>query len=45
MTVQEYANLEGIALSAAYKRVKEGRVKSEKKFGKLVVFYKQKEVA
>lgn len=37
MTVQEYADFEGIKLSSAYKRIKEGRAKSEKKFGKLVV--------
>ena len=44
MTVQEYAQLEGIALSAAYKRVKQGRVKSERKFGKLVVGLKEKDL-
>jgi hypothetical protein len=42
MTVQEYADYEGISLAAAYKRIKEERAKSEKKFGKLVVFPKKK---
>lgn len=45
MTVQEYALLEGIALSAAYKRVKQGRVKSQRKFGKLVVGVKESQAA
>jgi hypothetical protein len=37
VTVQEYAEDEGITLAAAYKRIKENRVRSEKKFGRLVV--------
>jgi len=37
ITVQEYAEKEGICLAAAYKRVKEKRVSSERKFGKIVV--------
>jgi hypothetical protein len=45
MTVQEYAILEGIALSAAYKRVKQGRVKAQRKFGKLVVGVREKQEA
>lgn len=43
MTVKEYAEFQGISLAAAYKRVNENRVKSEKKFGKLVVAIKEKE--
>jgi hypothetical protein len=45
MTVQEYADFKGLSLAGAYKRVKDGRVTSEKKFGKLVVKVKEKEVA
>lgn len=37
ITVSEYAKKQGISLAAAYKRVKEGRATSEKKFGKLVI--------
>ena len=37
VTVQEYAKSEGISLAAAYKRVKENRATSDRKFGKLVV--------
>jgi hypothetical protein len=37
MTVQEYADYEEISLAAAYKRIKEGRAKSSRRFGKLVV--------
>jgi hypothetical protein len=44
MTVQEYADYEEISLAAAYKRIKEGRAISEKKFGKLVVKPKKQAV-
>lgn len=44
MTVQEYATLKGLSLAAAYKRVKEGRAKSERRFGKLVVGVKEKDL-
>jgi hypothetical protein len=37
VTVQEYAKSEGITLAAAYKRIKENRAKSERRYGKLVV--------
>jgi hypothetical protein len=37
VTVQEYAKSEGITLAAAYKRIKENRARSEKRYGKLVV--------
>jgi hypothetical protein len=42
LTVKEYADAEGISLAAAYKRVKENRVRSEKRYGKLVVQLKDK---
>ncbi len=42
ITVQEYATNEGICLAAAYKRVKEDRVKWQKKFGKIVIKDKSK---
>lgn len=45
MTVQEYASYKGICLAAAYKQVKEGRVKSERKFGKIVIRVKEAEEA
>ncbi len=39
LTVQEFADKEGIKLAAAYKRIKEQPAKypSDKKFGRLVV--------
>jgi len=37
VTVQEYAEKEGISLPAAYKRVVQGRAKSERRYGKIVV--------
>ncbi len=43
ITVEEYAFTENISLAAAYKRVKEKRVRSEKRYGKLVVLPKEKE--
>ena len=39
LTVEEYAKIEGISIPAVYKRVKENRVKSEKKFGRIVIKY------
>jgi hypothetical protein len=44
MTVQEYADYEGISLAAAYKRIKEDRANHEKRFGKLVVRPKNKKL-
>lgn len=41
MTVKEYHELTGEKLSTIYKQVKEGRLKSERKFGKLVVKSKE----
>jgi predicted DNA-binding transcriptional regulator AlpA len=37
LTVEEYAKIEGISIPAVYKRVKENRVKSERKFGRIVI--------
>jgi len=37
VTVQEFAEIEGICLAAAYKRVKNNQVNWQKKFGKIVV--------
>lgn len=37
VTVQEYAVNHGITLAAVYKRIKENRAKSDRKFGRLVV--------
>lgn len=37
ITVKEYAKKRKISLAGAYKRVAEKRVKSENKFGKLVI--------
>lgn len=44
MTVQEYATFKRLSLAAAYKRVKEGRAKSERKFGKIIVGVPEKEL-
>jgi hypothetical protein len=44
VTVQEYAIAEKISLPAAYKRIKEKRAKSERRYGKLVVKL-EKEIA
>lgn len=37
MTVKEYSDFKGKSLAAIYKQVKEGRVKFERKFGRLVI--------
>jgi len=37
LTVQEYAQKQGICLAAAYKRIKKEQVRSEKKFGRVLV--------
>jgi hypothetical protein len=45
MTVKEYHELTGEKLSTIYKQVKENRIKSDRKFGKLVIGVKEKEAA
>jgi excisionase family DNA binding protein len=45
ITVKEYHELTGIKLATIYKQIAEGRIKYEKKFGKLVVAYKEKQIA
>jgi len=37
ITVKEFAEKEGICLAAAYKRIKSGKLKSQKIYGKTVV--------
>jgi hypothetical protein len=37
LTVKEYAQKEGICLAAAYKRIAKGNVKSQNKFGKVLI--------
>jgi hypothetical protein len=37
MTVQEYADNQGICLAAAYKRVKQKTVEVERKFGRILI--------
>lgn len=37
MTAQEYADFAGLSLAGVYKQIKEKRVASEKKFGRLVI--------
>jgi len=37
ITVQEFAENEGICLAAAYKRVKKNQVNWQRKFGKIVI--------
>lgn len=44
ITVQEYALLEEICLAAAYKRVKNNQVTWQKKFNKIIIKYKDKEL-
>lgn len=39
ITVQEYAEKANLSLAGAYKQIKEKRVRSEKKFGKIVVAF------
>jgi hypothetical protein len=41
VTVKEYAEIKGLTLAAVYKQINENRVKFEKKFGKLVIAYKE----
>lgn len=45
VTVQEYAENHGITLAAVYKQIKENRVRSERKFGRLVVAMNPKKEA
>lgn len=45
MTVKEYHELTGTKLATIYKQIAEGRIKSDRKFGKLVVAYKEKQAA
>jgi hypothetical protein len=37
VTVKEYAEKKGITLAAAYKQISENRVRSGRRYGKLVV--------
>lgn len=45
VTVKEYAEKKGITLAAAYKQIAENRVKFERKYGKLVVLFNEKQAA
>lgn len=44
LTVKEYADHEGIKLAAAYKRVKENRCVFEKRYGRIIVKVKEKDL-
>jgi len=44
ITVSEMAKIEGLTIQAIYKRIREGRIKSERKFGKLVVWLGREQV-
>lgn len=41
MTVKEYAEFKQKSIAAIYKQIDEGRVKFERKFGKLVIPVKE----
>lgn len=45
VTVKEYAEIRGITLAAVYKAINENRVKHDRKFGKIVIAYKENELA
>ena len=42
MTVKEYAEYKGISIPAVYKQIRENRVKSEKRYGKILVAVREK---
>lgn len=44
MTVKEYHQLTGKKLATIYKQIAEKRIKSDRKFGKLVVGINEKEL-
>lgn len=43
LTIKEYAKIEGISIPAAYKRVAENRVPSERRYGRIIIRYTEKQ--
>lgn len=44
MTVKEYHELTGKKLATIYKQISENRIRHDRKFGKLIVAVKEKEL-